>query len=193
MQHIDAFRDAINEYFAFLTNQYGFHGPHERSSHGACLLTFASDRISLSLTFGPPEFEPSLSFWSNANPGMSFSLGHLMMLGHRLESWESAPGTEGLEARVSWLASAMLSVGPELFTGAPALFDRLAEAYTTAAVEHLEEETRKLEKRIREEAREQFREGDFRGVVELLGSLRYPELMKESERRILEMSRRKLR
>jgi hypothetical protein len=43
----------------------------------------------------------------------------------------------------------------------------------------------------REEARRQFRGGDFKRVVELLGSLKYPELMTEAERKYLEISRRK--
>jgi hypothetical protein len=43
----------------------------------------------------------------------------------------------------------------------------------------------------REEARRHFRGGDFKRVIELLGSLQYPELMTEAERKYLEISRRK--
>ncbi len=49
-------------------------------------------------------------------------------------------------------------------------------------------DTRKLQ-----EARILFRESDYRGVVERLESLSYPELMSASERKILEISKRKLR
>jgi hypothetical protein len=45
----------------------------------------------------------------------------------------------------------------------------------------------------REEARRQFRGGDFKMVVELLGSLKYPELMTEAEKKYLELSRQKCR
>jgi hypothetical protein len=44
----------------------------------------------------------------------------------------------------------------------------------------------------REDARRLFRENNFKGVVELLGSLTYPELMTEAERKYLEISRRKI-
>jgi hypothetical protein len=47
--------------------------------------------------------------------------------------------------------------------------------------------------RKREEARRLFRESDFKGVVSLLESLNYPELMTEAEKKYLEISRRKTR
>ncbi len=47
-------------------------------------------------------------------------------------------------------------------------------------------DTKKLE-----EARRLFREGNFRKVVELLGSLRYSESMTEAEKKYLEISQRR--
>jgi hypothetical protein len=43
----------------------------------------------------------------------------------------------------------------------------------------------------REDARRRFHEGDFKGVVDLLESLKYPELMTEAEKKYLEISLRK--
>jgi hypothetical protein len=45
----------------------------------------------------------------------------------------------------------------------------------------------------REDARRLFRESNYKGVVELLESLSYPELMTEAERKYLEISKRKVR
>jgi|SRR6185503_4264628 len=44
----------------------------------------------------------------------------------------------------------------------------------------------------REDARRLFREKNFKGVVEILGSLTYPGLMTEAERKYLEISYRKI-
>jgi hypothetical protein len=44
----------------------------------------------------------------------------------------------------------------------------------------------------RQEARRLFREGDYEGVVELLEGLSYPELMTESEKKILDVSKKKV-
>ena len=44
----------------------------------------------------------------------------------------------------------------------------------------------------REDARRLFREKNFKGVVEILGSLTYPGLMTEAERKYLEISNRKI-
>ena len=45
--------------------------------------------------------------------------------------------------------------------------------------------------RKREEARKLFRENKFQRVVEILESLAYPELLKDSEKKILEISKSK--
>jgi hypothetical protein len=44
----------------------------------------------------------------------------------------------------------------------------------------------------REDARRLFREGNLMGVVNLLGSLTYPDLMTEAERKYLEIARKKI-
>ena len=75
------------------------------------------------------------------------------------------------------------------------------ELLVTAATKEKEEERVKGEismahsvgdTRKREEARKLFRECDYRGVIELLESLSYPELTTKSEKKILEVSKRKL-
>ena len=45
----------------------------------------------------------------------------------------------------------------------------------------------------REDARRLFRESDYKGVVSLLESVTYPELMTEAEKKYLEIARRKTR
>jgi hypothetical protein len=47
------------------------------------------------------------------------------------------------------------------------------------------------DKRKREEARALFREGDYSGVVALLRTLQYPELLRESERRAFQIAQRR--
>jgi hypothetical protein len=75
------------------------------------------------------------------------------------------------------------------------------EALITAAAKEREEERVRGEismahyvgdTRKREDARKLFRECNYRGVVEHLESLSYPELKTESDKKILEISKRKL-
>jgi len=81
----------------------------------------------------------------------------------------------------------------EFLAGDAAAFRRAAQEES----DRLRREERELtaqaagDGRKREEAHGLFRTGDFHGVVQLLGELRHPELLTASERRMLEIARRR--
>jgi hypothetical protein len=100
------FQKAVRKHFGFLAAN-DFSGPQERVEGDACWLTYSSPWVSILLCYGPPEFQVDMSFWLKSDPGMTLGVGDLSVIGERPESWKAAPNTEGVEAQVSWLASAV--------------------------------------------------------------------------------------
>ena len=134
MNKVSAFQKFVRKHFAFLA-AHDFSAPEVRAEGGVCVLTYKSPRVSVMLCYGPPDFEASMSFWLNAAPKMSFSVGDLRVVGQRAEAWKPAPGTEGLESHVSFLASAVRSVEGRLCSGDPVFYELMLSARQASSAE----------------------------------------------------------
>lgn len=127
MGTIDEFRAAVRKHFAFLS-KHGFLVPTEKIAGDACWITYSTEAISLMLCFGPPEFEAAISFWRNDAPEIPLGPGDLTVVGQQPAWWKGAPGTEGLERSVSYLASAVHSVEEQVCSGDVAFYEQLTSA-----------------------------------------------------------------
>lgn len=167
MNELLDFRSAARKHFAFL-KVWGFSEPEERLEAHACWLTYTSPKVSLLLCYGPPEFEASLSFWLRSAPELSLGAGDLIAAGQRPELWAAAPGTENIEAHVSFLASAIHSVEEQLCSGDTIFFGLLTSARRAAIDEWIQSEKLKT---MRSKAEAAWKNKRFNEIVALYNSV----------------------
>lgn len=163
MSKVEVFQEAVCKHFGFLA-AHDFSAPEVRVEGEACWLTYSSPRVSILLCYGPPEFQADLSFWLNSAPGVTFGVGDLVVIGERSESWKAAPDTEGLEAHVSWLASAVRSVAGTLCSGDPLFYELISSARSAAAAEWRQSEKLRV---MRSQAEAAWKSKRYAEVVKL--------------------------
>jgi hypothetical protein len=166
MNKVNAFQKFVRKHFAFLA-AYDFSAPEVRTEGEVCVLTYKSPRVSVMLCYGPPEFEAIMSFWLNAAPKMSLSVGDLHVVGQRPETWKPAPGTEGLESDVSFLASAVRSVEGGLCSGDPLFYELMWSARLASVAEWRQSEELRA---MRAKAEAAWKAKKYGEVVEAYGA-----------------------
>ena len=160
------FEKAVRKHFAFLA-AHDFAAPEVRAKGEACTLVYKSPRVSMLLSYGPPEFEAGLSFWLNSAPKPPLGVGNLAVVGQRPESWKSAPGTAGIESQVSWLASAVQCVEGKLCSGDPLFYELMSSAQRAAIAEWGQSEKLRV---MRSRAEIAWKEKKYTDVVKLYGA-----------------------
>ncbi len=162
MTDADTFQFSVSKHFKFL-EKYGFVGPNVREcTEFDCVISYSSQTVYICLTYGSPEYEPSITFSLNSSTKPPFTLGNLMHIGQDSKLWQATTGTEGIESWVSWLASAIHSVETPLCTGNAAFYERLATHADSRLEEYLKNEKLHSLRTIAEKA---WHEKDFKKVA----------------------------
>lgn len=182
MDKIDSFRRAVNKHFAFLC-QRGFSKPEE-SNFGVwdCCLKYSSSSVSITVSYGPPEFHAELGFQkkSTSTPENNFGLGDLIMAGHRPESWVAEAGTIGIESEVSWLASAIHAVENHLCSGDMTFYEMLASNRQSRTAQWHRKENLAV---LRNKAAKAWEEKNWKQIVSIYQSIT-PELTAVEAKRL---------
>lgn len=116
----DSFEAAASDSFRFLEQTYGFSKSTLRPNRNSVILRYESTSIFVNVMYGPPAFEPEMSFGRRGIddiPGAySFEAGDLVEL-EICRDWQSKPGSGGIEGQVAWLASMLKDCGKECLAG----------------------------------------------------------------------------
>jgi len=139
MSRVEVFQKAVRKYFDFLA-AHDFTVSKERVEGEACFLTYSSPRVSILLCYGLPEYHAELAFWLNGVSEFNLCVGDLDVVGQRSEFWKAAPNTDGVEAEVSYLASAVRSVEEKLCSGDLQFYELMTSARKAAIAEWRQKE-----------------------------------------------------
>lgn len=122
----ERFEAAASDSFRFLEEKFGFSKSTMRPDSGSVNLTYQSQLIYVNVVFGPPAYEPEMSFGrcgiDNVVGGYCFEAGDLIQL-DGCRDWRSKPGEGTLEGQVTWLASILEDCGKECLTGDQSIYN----------------------------------------------------------------------
>ena len=163
------FEDAVLNSFAFLEQRYGFSRSTLRPTQQAVVVRYESPSLFVNLTFGPPAYEPEMSFGrlgiDDQQGGFSLEAGDLIQL-QNCQEW-AAPnlGSSGvIEGQVAWFASLLNECGEPCLLGDPAIYAEMKSRREALVAEWQREERNKGRSRDIEAA---WKAKDYRAVVAL--------------------------
>jgi hypothetical protein len=121
-----SFEDAVVISFAFLEQQYGFSKSIIRPTQQAVVVRYESRSLFVNLAFGPPAYEPEMSFGrlgiDDRKGGFSFEAGDLIQL-ESYQGWKpSFESSAAIVRQVAWFASLLNECGKSCLLGDPTVY-----------------------------------------------------------------------
>lgn len=124
-EYYSAFETSVKRCFYFL-HEYGFRRLEAEQVGYVRLIRYESPRVYVNLFYGPPAYEPEMSFGrvgiDDLAETYSFDQGDLILLGACKDwTWEYAPEC-GLNGLISEFARLLISCGRQCLSGVPSVY-----------------------------------------------------------------------
>lgn len=163
------FEDAVSNSFAFLERRYGFSRSTWRPTQQAVVVRYESPSLFVNLMFGPPAYEPEMSFGrlgiDDQPDGFSFEAGDLTQLKNCKDWAVPKPGPSGvIEGQVAFFASLLDECGKLCLLGDPAIYAEMKSRREALVAEWRREERDKVRSDKIDSA---WKAKDYRTVVAL--------------------------
>lgn len=186
------FEDAVLSSFAFLEQRYGFSKSTLRPTQQAVVVRYESPSLFVNLTFGPPAYEPEMSFGrlgiDDQQDGFSFEAGDLIQL-QNCQEW-AAPNLVSsgvIEGQVAWFASLLNECGKPCLLGDPAIYAEMKSRRESLVAEWQREERNKGRRNDIEAA---WKAKDYSAVVALCSG--YEGALSNVDQKRLEIAKEKV-
>lgn len=154
--------------FAFLERRYGFSHTVLRPSPHSVLVRYESRSLFVNLVFGPPAYEPEMSFGrlgvDDRQGAFSFEAGDLIQLAS-CQGWnpDIKPG-DAVARQVAWFASLLQKCGQPCLLGDPAVYEEMKSRREAQVAEWQRDERKR---RRDNEIDAAWKAKDYRAVVDL--------------------------
>lgn len=187
------FEDVVQRHFYFLEQQYGFRLSQIKQVGYAKAIRYESASVYVTLTYGPPAYEPALSFGRigiDDVPGAyNFDQGDLVTLNSSAGwQWDPVnPNKSVLVELISGLAQVLRECGAVCLTGDHATFEEMKTRRDSAIKEWHQQEKAN---RIRKEALSAWNRKDYSAVVGLYETIK--DMLTETETRKLDYANKQL-
>lgn len=182
------FEDAVKSNFYFLQQQYGFRLNQIKQVGYAKVIRFESPSIYVNLFYGPPAYEPAISFGrigiDDAPGGYSFDQGDLVLL-KNCANWKWNPADPNhLVGLISEFARLLMECGSSCLKGDQVVFEEMkARRDSAVKVWHQQEKAN----RIRKEALSAWNRKDYGTFVSLYETIK--DMLTETENRKLDYAK----
>lgn len=168
------FKDSVIKNFHFLELKYGFTRRSIESTPYAQVIIYEKSDFYVLLTFGSPQYEPSMSFGihgpSKAQDDHGFGISDLLEL-HSCQDWilsKANSSDNEFDSWISELARILISCGEPLLRGDYSYLKQMKSKRNQCALDWQEEERIK---KIRSDIDEAWHLKDYKKVVELYRSI----------------------
>lgn len=187
------FEDEVKSNFYFLEQQYGFRRTPIKQVGYAKVIRFESPLIYVNLFYGPPAYEPAISFGrigiDDAPGAYSFDQGDLVQLNSSAGwKWDPAnPNNAVLVELISGLAQVLRECGAACLTGDQATFEEMkARRDSAVKVWHEQERVNGIRKKVLSA----WNRKDYGTVVSLYETIK--DMLTETENRKLDYAKKQL-
>ena len=163
-----SFEDAVLISFAFLEQQYGFSKSIIRPTQQAVVVRYESRSLFVNLTFGPPAYEPEMSFGrlgiDDRQGGFNFEAGDLIQL-KGCQGWKlNLVSSDAIVGQVAWFASLLNGCGKPCLLGDPTIYAEMKSRREALVSDWQRDERNKAKTNGIDVA---WKAKDYRTVVEL--------------------------
>lgn len=185
------FEDEVKSHFNFLEQQFGFRLNQIKQVGYAKVIRFESPLIYVNLFYGPPAYEPAISFGrigiDDAPGAYSFDQGDLVLV-KNCANWKWNPAYPNhLVGLISEFARLLMECGSSCLKGDQVVFEEMkARRDSAVKVWHQKEKAN----RIRKEALSAWNRKDYGAVVSLYETIR--DMLTETEHRKLDYAKKQL-
>lgn len=185
------FENAVQDNFAFLEKRYGLSRSVIRSTPQAVIIRYENEFIYVNLMFGPPAYEPEMSFGrlqvDDCDNGFSFEPGDLILL-ESCKNWHANNISDNtILNEVSWLASLLNNCGSSCLLGDESVFERMKERRENLIETWKNEEN---SKRVYQNIELAWKNKDYKAVVE--GYSKYGRIQSKVDIKRLEIALQKI-